>query len=57
MTDEEKKPYYELFEKDKVRYQNQMEEFRNTGHWTMADGTNSKDCKSTKLQRGKRVYA
>lgn len=57
MTDGDKKPYQELFEKDKVRYQSQMKEFRETGHWTMEDGTNSKDCKNTKLQRGKRVYA
>ena len=45
MNDEEKKPYVALFEKDKARHASQMKEFNETGHWTMEDGTNSKDCK------------
>ena len=57
MSEEEKKPYKDLVEKDKIRYANQMKEFNETGHWTMEDGTNTKDCQNTKLQRGKRVYA
>ena len=45
MTEEEKQPYYDMYDQDKIRYDNQMKEFNQTGHWTMENGTNSKDCK------------
>ena len=57
MSENDKKEYVAMFEKDKLRYAKQMKEFKETGHWTMEDGKNTKDCLNTKLQRGKRVYA
>lgn len=43
MTEEEKKPYEKLHEKDVKRYEAQLAELKSKGFFIMADGTKSSD--------------
>ena len=42
MSDKQKAPFNKLSEADKVRHQNEMKEFKETGFFTNKDGVNSK---------------
>lgn len=41
LSDEDKKPYQEMAEKDVLRYQREKKEFDETGFFTNKDGVNS----------------
>ena len=43
MTDEDKKPYYELYAADFKKYNNQKAELKEKGYFTMPDGSKSTD--------------
>ena len=42
-TEEQKKPFEEMQEKDKMRQAKELQELRQTGYFTNSDGVNSKD--------------
>ena len=42
MTDDQKKKYEEIKQKDTERYLKEMDEFQKTGFFTNSDGINSK---------------
>ena len=43
LTDDEKKPYLDAQEKDKQRYQNELNHLMTHGYFMMEDGTKSSD--------------
>ena len=43
MTDEQKYPYILQSEKDKLRFNGQMQEFEKNGYFTLEDGSKSND--------------
>ena len=53
MSDEDKVPYKELAELDKLRRVAQLEELMDKGYFTMEDGSKSTDAKNIKYSRSK----
>ena len=43
LTESEQKPYQEKFEKDRIRYENQMIQLEKNGYFIKLDGTKSTD--------------
>ena len=43
MSEDERKPYREMEEKDRLRYSKELKELRETGSFTNQDGVNSRD--------------
>lgn len=51
LSPEEKKPFMDLSEQDKLRFQQQMAEFEEKGYYTLPDGTKSVGNRSGKQQK------